>query len=374
VSRSLGRDDRRERYPDSIALLANRFDVMWAMSQVGHADSKMTTDVYAQLQQRARRDHGRAFDALVAAPESISTAPERPRFGHGPGHEPSTWHVGARLALHARVTNCSITSAVARWRDPDSNRGHHDFQDFARRSLTRRNPCSGAGFRTWRAIASILAISGFFGSDRVLMPRRVPKRATALAHGLHSRRVPGLLLRADRRVRPSAVKGASTVSGRKRDSAPMAPTLDSSFPTVVLDPTAGQWWRIHGAAHGAWFFASSDATGRAPASVGRLDLPLPNGTCYVGEYLAGTATESLRETGVSHSESQVAANTRRLSQMPLDRWYGKPIADFTSAAVKHHAAPTDIAALPRADARPWAEAAPGPRASTGSSTALGRTR
>jgi integrase len=49
----------------SIALLANGFDVMWVMRQVGHADSKMTTDVYAQLQQRVRRDHGQAFDALV---------------------------------------------------------------------------------------------------------------------------------------------------------------------------------------------------------------------------------------------------------------------------------------------------------------------
>ena len=49
----------------SIALLANGFDVMWVMSQVGHADSKMTTDVYAQLQQRARRDHGQVSDALV---------------------------------------------------------------------------------------------------------------------------------------------------------------------------------------------------------------------------------------------------------------------------------------------------------------------
>ena len=51
----------------SIALLANRFDVLWVMSQVGHADSKMTMDVYAQLQQRVDREHGRAFDALVAA-------------------------------------------------------------------------------------------------------------------------------------------------------------------------------------------------------------------------------------------------------------------------------------------------------------------
>jgi integrase len=49
----------------SIALLANSFDVKWVMSQVGHADSKMTLDVYAQLEQRVQRDHGRSFDRLV---------------------------------------------------------------------------------------------------------------------------------------------------------------------------------------------------------------------------------------------------------------------------------------------------------------------
>jgi integrase len=49
----------------SIALLANNFDVLWVMSQVGHADSKMTLDVYAQLQQRVKRAQGAAFDRLV---------------------------------------------------------------------------------------------------------------------------------------------------------------------------------------------------------------------------------------------------------------------------------------------------------------------
>ena len=49
----------------SIALLANSFDVKWVMDQVGHADSKMTMDVYAQLQQRAKGDHGAHFDELV---------------------------------------------------------------------------------------------------------------------------------------------------------------------------------------------------------------------------------------------------------------------------------------------------------------------
>jgi hypothetical protein len=35
------------------------------MGQVGHADSKMTLDVYAQLEQRVDRSHGTSFDALI---------------------------------------------------------------------------------------------------------------------------------------------------------------------------------------------------------------------------------------------------------------------------------------------------------------------
>ncbi|MHB1539460.1 MAG: tyrosine-type recombinase/integrase [Solirubrobacteraceae bacterium] len=49
----------------SIALLANNFDVKWVMGQVGHADSKMTLDVYAQLEQRVDRSHGTNFDRLI---------------------------------------------------------------------------------------------------------------------------------------------------------------------------------------------------------------------------------------------------------------------------------------------------------------------
>lgn len=49
----------------SIALLANNFDVKWVMSQVGHTDSKMTLDVYAQLEQRVDRRHGENFDRLI---------------------------------------------------------------------------------------------------------------------------------------------------------------------------------------------------------------------------------------------------------------------------------------------------------------------
>jgi integrase len=55
----------------SIALPANKFDVKWVMGQVGHADSKMTMDVYAHLQQRLKRQHGEAFDAIMREAEEL---------------------------------------------------------------------------------------------------------------------------------------------------------------------------------------------------------------------------------------------------------------------------------------------------------------
>jgi len=62
----------------SIALIANKFDVKFVMSQVGHADSAMTMDVYAQLEQRAKRSHGTSFDRLVTeAREQVKALPLR---------------------------------------------------------------------------------------------------------------------------------------------------------------------------------------------------------------------------------------------------------------------------------------------------------
>ena len=49
----------------SILLLASEFDLEWVMKQVGHADSKMTLEVYNQLQQRVKREHGASFDRLI---------------------------------------------------------------------------------------------------------------------------------------------------------------------------------------------------------------------------------------------------------------------------------------------------------------------
>jgi hypothetical protein len=66
----------------SIALLANNFDVKWVMGQVGHADSKMTMDVYAQLEQRVDRSHGTSFDRLVRrAREQVAGLPLNPDEG-----------------------------------------------------------------------------------------------------------------------------------------------------------------------------------------------------------------------------------------------------------------------------------------------------
>lgn len=83
----------------SIALRANQFDVLWVTRQVGHADSKMTMDVYAQLQQRAERQHGQAFDALVRrARERLYGSPqdlEAEAIRHSLGTPLGMWRLDA---------------------------------------------------------------------------------------------------------------------------------------------------------------------------------------------------------------------------------------------------------------------------------------
>ncbi|MFL5828155.1 MAG: RES domain-containing protein [Thermoleophilaceae bacterium] len=132
--------------------------------------------------------------------------------------------------------------------------------------------------------------------------------------------------------------------------------LPRGFPSFELGPPFGQWWKVHSDQYGPWYFSSDDGR-RDPATVGRFDLPEPNGTLYVGDYLGGVLPEAVRQTGVAAHESQAAYNTRRLSAMPLDDFYGKRIADFTSGAVRYFGAPDDVAGLPCDEARPWARAA-----------------
>jgi hypothetical protein len=52
------------------------------MSQVGHADSKMTLDVYAQLEKRAERSRGTACDDLLRRAKRRLDDPECDPLGH----------------------------------------------------------------------------------------------------------------------------------------------------------------------------------------------------------------------------------------------------------------------------------------------------
>jgi len=127
----------------SIALLANNFDVLWVTNQVGHTDSKMTMDVYAQLQQRAKRDHGASFDRLVRETrEQMRAEPLPAGFGTGNGTTaPKTPPNTPQRPRPERGQNLRISRQKAKWRDSESNRGHHDFQSCALPTeLSRRGP------------------------------------------------------------------------------------------------------------------------------------------------------------------------------------------------------------------------------------------
>jgi hypothetical protein len=55
----------------SIMLYASKFNVPFVQSQVGHEDSKLTMDVYAQLLNRTKQAHGVAFDAFVSEAQAV---------------------------------------------------------------------------------------------------------------------------------------------------------------------------------------------------------------------------------------------------------------------------------------------------------------
>src|SRR4051812_15852352 len=69
---------RRRRTYISIALLANRFDVLWVMSKVGHADSKMTMDVYPSSSSACTGSTSVRSMLLSGKREAVCTAPTDP--------------------------------------------------------------------------------------------------------------------------------------------------------------------------------------------------------------------------------------------------------------------------------------------------------
>jgi hypothetical protein len=87
----------------SIAPVAYEWDVKYVMDQVDHADPKMTLDVYAQMQQRAKRGNGAKFDKLIrdargGCPVRRGSSWWRPGCAHYErsgsfNHRPSVLHV-----------------------------------------------------------------------------------------------------------------------------------------------------------------------------------------------------------------------------------------------------------------------------------------
>jgi hypothetical protein len=65
----------------SIMLLATNFDLSFVQGQVGHTDSKLTMDVYAQLLDRSKRSHGVAFDALLSEAQATLYGAQNGDFG-----------------------------------------------------------------------------------------------------------------------------------------------------------------------------------------------------------------------------------------------------------------------------------------------------
>jgi hypothetical protein len=132
--------------------------------------------------------------------------------------------------------------------------------------------------------------------------------------------------------------------------------LPDDFPSSTPEHSWGHWWRIHWKEHDPWFFASDDGE-RSEPNVGRFDLPPPLGTCYVTEQPLPGMAEHLRTPDVPVRDAQISADQRALSAVPLNAWFGKPLADFASPDVAVRGGPADVALLTRAEGRGWALAA-----------------
>jgi hypothetical protein len=101
----------------------------WVVGQVGHANSKMTLDVYAQLEQRVDRQHGTSFDLLIrrareelrGVAQSLDDGSPDPEevpswssVGHGP--EDATSAAGVEGAGSGREPHQEADSEMARAR------------------------------------------------------------------------------------------------------------------------------------------------------------------------------------------------------------------------------------------------------------------
>jgi Phage integrase family len=123
----------------SIALLANNFDVKWVIGQVGHANSKMTLDVYAQLEQRVDRSHGTSFDGLIRrareelkgvaqSPDEEPTDPEEVASWSSVGQDPKK----AATAAGIEEAGGSHEAHASRFRSGEGQNRTGDTTIFSR--------------------------------------------------------------------------------------------------------------------------------------------------------------------------------------------------------------------------------------------------
>jgi hypothetical protein len=81
-----------------------------------------------------------------------------------------------RLAGAVREAVNPATMRVSEWRDPDSNRGHHDFQSWSRISLTAAKLLEPHGFRVLARIVAMFAKCGRLSRIWALGRAPVPNR------------------------------------------------------------------------------------------------------------------------------------------------------------------------------------------------------
>jgi integrase len=133
----------------SIELLASEFDLKWVMAQVGHADSKMTLDVYNQLQQRVKREHGASFDRLIhdARTQLYGGDQQEPPPTAQP---PADGGLGRRLGLRREnEPQTPQTRRPSRGQKPRISRG--------KAGARRRNSASGHRCFQWCALPAELS-------------------------------------------------------------------------------------------------------------------------------------------------------------------------------------------------------------------------
>jgi integrase len=162
----------------SIELLASEFDLKWVMAQVGHADSKMTLDVYNQLQQRVKREHGASFDRLICDARAQLYGDQRePPPAPPAAQTPADGGLGLRLGRRrendpktpqpprpTRGQKPRVSRRKAGVRRRDSASGHQCFQSCALPAeLSRRWPI----FRRHRSYRAEGASAAVFPSFEI---------------------------------------------------------------------------------------------------------------------------------------------------------------------------------------------------------------